>query len=80
MNIKEEISKKILNYLEKNPDAGDTLKGITKWWLDAERVDFAVDEVTEVLDELLEKGLLTKIKYENGTAVYKLAENVNLYK
>ncbi len=32
MNKKqEEISKMILDYLRKNPDAGDTLEGISKW-------------------------------------------------
>jgi Fe2+ or Zn2+ uptake regulation protein len=75
MNKRDEISKKILDYLRKNSDAGDTLEGITGWWLESERVDYAVDEVAEVLEVLLENGLLTKSKYENGNVVYKLTNS-----
>jgi hypothetical protein len=74
MKINNEISKKILDYLRKHPDAGDTFEGITKWWLESERVDEAVDEVAEVLEVLLVRGVLIKTKYENGNIVYKLAK------
>lgn len=67
----EKLSTTILSYLRKNPDAGDTLEGIMRWWLEFERVDQSADEVAEALDSLLEKGLLKKVKY-NGISVYKL--------
>ena len=35
---REKIKKSILNYLKQNPDAGDTLEGITKWWFGWDRV------------------------------------------
>lgn len=69
MKKKKEISKKILDYLKKNPDTGDTLEGITEWWLESERVDQAVEEVAEVLEALIKKGLIIKSKYGE----YKLA-------
>ena len=71
MNTNEVIYRKILDYLSKNPDAGDTLEGITEWWLESERVDQAVDEVSEVLEALVKKGLIKKSKH----GVYKLAKN-----
>ena len=74
MSTNEEITRKILDYLSKNPDAGDTLEGIANWWLVSERVVQAVDEVAEILEVLLDKGLLIKTKYENGSVVYKLAK------
>jgi Fe2+ or Zn2+ uptake regulation protein len=75
MSTNEEISRKILDYLRKNPDTADTLEGITEWWIESERVDYAVDEVAEILEVLLDKGLLIKTKYKNGSVVYKLAKN-----
>ena len=72
MNKKEEIAKKILDYLRKNPDAGDTLEGITSWWLESERVEHAVDEVTEALNILLKKGAVIKIRYKSATDIYRL--------
>ena len=66
--------KPILDYLKKNPDAGDTLVGITEWWLESERVDQSVEEVSSVLGMLLKKGLIKKIKYENGNVIYKLSK------
>ena len=80
MNIKEEISKQILSYLEKNPDAGDTLEGITKWWLESERVDQAVDDIAEALNLLLEKGAVIKTKCKKGSSIFKLNKKNNFVK
>ena len=71
MKIENELSKNILDYLNKKPSAGDTLEGITGWWLESERVDQAVDKVAEVLEALIKKGLIVKSKY----GVYKLAKD-----
>ena len=66
-----------MNYLEKNPDAGDTLEGITKWWLESERVDQAVDEVAEALNRLLEKGAVIKTKCKKGPYIFMLNKKNN---
>lgn len=78
MNIREEISKNILDYLQKNPDAGDTLEGITKWWLESQRVDQAVDEVAEALNLLLKKGAIIKTKCKKGSYIFKLNKKIIL--
>jgi hypothetical protein len=49
----KETSKKILDYLQKNPDAGDTLERISGWWLQSEYVEQSVDNVAGVLEQLI---------------------------
>lgn len=73
MNLKNELAQRILGYLRKCPNAGDTLEGIANWWLESERVDHATEEVAKALEVLLENGLIARTKYENGTVVYELA-------
>lgn len=67
----EEIAKMILSYLRKHPDAGDTLEGLTRWWLEFEKVDHYVDDVLEALDLLVEGGLLKREKHSD-VFLYKL--------
>ena len=67
----EEMSEMILSYLRKHPDAGDTLEGITRWWLESDRVDRSADEVAEGLELLLEKGLLRRVNCDDEF-LYKL--------
>ncbi|MGA1794882.1 MAG: hypothetical protein ACMUIL_03385 [bacterium] len=61
----KKISKKILNYLKKNPKAEDTLEGITMWWLEFERIDQSIDEVSETLDSMVQSGEIEKL-YHNA--------------
>ncbi len=67
----EDISKKILDYLLKNPDAGDTLEGISRWWFQSEYIEHSVNEVASVLERLTKKGLVKKQQVKNGSSVYK---------
>ncbi len=73
-NRLEKISIMILNYLQKNPEAGDTLEGITRWWLEAEKIEISVDEVTYALEILLQKGQVQRHKTGGGTTLYKVME------
>jgi hypothetical protein len=65
----EEISRKILDYLKKHPNAGDTLEGITMWWLDFERIDRSVDEIAEILNKMAEKGEIEKFHRDAGNKI-----------
>lgn len=73
-NRLEKISIMILNYLRKNPEAGDTLEGITRWWLEAEKIEISVDEVTYALEILLQKGQVQRHKSGGGNTFYKIKE------
>lgn len=75
-NNKEEFSRRIINYLMTNPDGGDTLEGISRWWLELERIDRCVDEVAGALDMLLEKGILRKTTLKDGTVFFKMGKGV----
>lgn len=62
----------ILDYIQKKPDAVDTLEGISRWWLEFERIELSVDEVTDVLESLIQKGIIRVKKTKNGTTFYRI--------
>lgn len=72
MNNKEVLSQKILNYLKKHPQAGDTLEGIATWWLAQQRIEEIVDEVAEALDVLIKKGRVQALESQSGVTIYKV--------
>lgn len=65
----------ILNYLRRNPSAEDTLEGITRWWLQLERIELSVNEVTDVLESLIQKGLIRMYKTKGGATLYKINDD-----
>ncbi|MCP4254185.1 MAG: hypothetical protein GY775_12410 [Candidatus Scalindua sp.] len=75
MNTKEDIARIILNYLSKNPDAGDTLEGISRWWLNRDKIDVAVDEIAGVLEALIKEGLIEKQTMPGDNANYKVCSD-----
>ncbi|MGD9045564.1 MAG: hypothetical protein PVG06_17755 [Desulfobacterales bacterium] len=68
------ISQRILGYLKRHPESEDTLENITKWWLEFEGIDLAVDKVANELESLLEKGLLTKTENPDAPVLYKISK------
>jgi Fe2+ or Zn2+ uptake regulation protein len=68
----EDISKKILDYLRKNPDAGDTIEGISRWWVQSEFIEQSVDEVASVLERLTKEGMVKKQEVKGGSTLYKV--------
>jgi len=73
-NDKGILSQRILHYLEKHPGAGDTLEGIVTWWLDQEIIDHVVDNVSDVLLTLEQKGSIQSHTYRSGTTIYKIRQ------
>ncbi len=72
MNAKqEEISRAIVDYLRKNPDAGDTLEGICRWWLEYEKIDTAMEEVAVVLEKLIKEGNVKRQVTSGDNLIYK---------
>jgi hypothetical protein len=73
--IKEEqkLSEKILDYLHKHPGAGDTLKGISSWWLDMNINEPSVEKVNNALEILVKKGHIRKRQLHGGAVLYKNA-------
>lgn len=71
-NEKELLSQRIISYLKKHPEAGDTLEGIVTWWLEQERIDRVVDDVADVLRSLEKKGTVQAHRTHTGTTIYKI--------
>lgn len=69
----EDISRMILDYLRRNPHAGDTLEGITRYWLERERVEMSVHEVQKALEHLSRKGAISSRKMKDGRAIYGMS-------
>ncbi|MCL5022011.1 MAG: hypothetical protein M1497_01335 [Nitrospirae bacterium] len=67
-----EISGKILAYLTTRPEEGDTLEGIMNWWMKSDKGKHAIDELEDVLNLMLAKGELEKIKVKKDILVYKV--------
>ena len=71
-NEKDLLSQRIISYLKKHPEAGDTLEGIVTWWLEQERIDRVVDDVADVLRSLEKKGAVLAHRTQAGTTIYKI--------
>lgn len=69
------IARLILTYLQRNPGAGDTLEGITGYWLEWERIEISVPDVQEALEHLLRKGIISSCKMRDGTTIYRMSDN-----
>jgi hypothetical protein len=51
-----ELYRAVLEYLERNPHAMDTLDGIAEWWVMRQRIHTSVTTLARVLDLLVEHG------------------------
>jgi Fe2+ or Zn2+ uptake regulation protein len=60
----------ILHYLQRNPNATDTVKGIVNWWLPTQDHISNEQAVEQALDELVARGLVKKTVLVDGTALY----------
>ena len=65
---------RILAYLQKHQQAGDTLEGIANWWLTSERIDECVVRVKRSLDNLKSKGVVSERKLPDGKSHYAIKQ------
>lgn len=72
MTRKKKLTQDILHYLEKNPEAGDTLEGISQWWLYQLQIENALDEVASALMQLEKEGVVETRARQDGVKVYKI--------
>ena len=67
-----EIAHAILRYLSKNPDSGDTLEGITEWWLLKERINREVSEIERALSFLVYQKLVIEKKIDKSARWFQI--------
>lgn len=58
--MKAGVSEKLTSYVNKNPRASDTAKGIAKWWL-----KMPLEEVLPALESLVEQGVWEKLRRDD---------------
>jgi hypothetical protein len=73
-----EITGKILAYLTTRPEEGDTLEGIMNWWMKSDKGKHAINELEDVLNLMLAKGELEKIKVKKDILVYKVKKKLKV--
>ncbi|MDH5552783.1 MAG: hypothetical protein OEX82_05565 [Nitrosomonas sp.] len=65
------LRNEILNYLCKNPNAGDSLKGVMSCWISSTHKNTYEAEIEEILEQLIAEGRVKKISLIDGTCLYK---------
>ena len=66
----------ILKYLQKQPDAKHTAKGIAKYWIFQQRVEEKVEIVLTAIDFLIHEGFLEEVAKTNGGSYYKASDKI----
>jgi hypothetical protein len=64
------IARLVLAYLERHPQAEDTVDGISAWWLRGQRLS-SRDDLLRALDKLVEEGHLVKHVRLDGSCVFR---------
>jgi hypothetical protein len=62
----------ILRYLQRHPDAKDTLEGIAQWWLLKEWTERKYDQIESSLSDLVHRGLVIERRREGMPPYYWL--------
>lgn len=70
-NHLENLADQIIRYLDKHPDAADSIEGIVNWWLPKQRYIESVDQVYKALYFLIEKGEVSKKELADGHIIYE---------
>jgi hypothetical protein len=69
---KSQIAREILSYLEKHPDAQDTLDGIVQGWLSGPGGKNKPTMVREVVKDLVLEGTILERKTPGSDTAYRL--------
>jgi hypothetical protein len=69
---KSQIAREILSYLEKHPDAQDTLDGIVQRWLPGQGEKYTPTMMREVVKDLVLEGTILELKTPGSDTAYRL--------
>ena len=70
-----EIELAVLSYLQRHPQAADTLDGIVRWWLPQQRYSTAQARIEAALLRLVSQGLIRERRLPTGSALYARNES-----
>jgi len=66
------LSREVLSYLVRHPEAQDTVEGIAEWWLLDQRIAEVVGDLESVLRDLVRQEFLLASKCKEGRLYYRL--------
>lgn len=66
----ELLEQRITDYLRQQPRAGDTLEGITRWWLLRQQVRDSLRSVERALEGLKLEGVVEERRAPGGQRLY----------
>jgi hypothetical protein len=69
---KSQVAREILMYLERHPDAEDTVDGISQGWLSGGANKYKPTMVREVIKDLVLEGTILESKITDLQTVYRL--------
>lgn len=67
-----DLARRILAYLDENPDANDTSEGIAEWWLLEREIREQQDQVEAALSELAAEGWVIASRRADARVHYRL--------
>ena len=74
----EKLAREIISYLREHPHSGDSVEGISRWWVMRQRIQESIYAVRQVLDHLEGAGLIHERRMADGRSVYFANHNPDL--
>lgn len=68
------IERQILDYLEANPEAQDTMRGIVEWWILKQRIAESLSEVEAAVANLVTQRRVIAKSGPDGQVSYRLVK------
>ncbi len=68
------MHEEILEYLKNNSNPADSEDGIIEWWQGLQVLKSSLDDLTEALEELEDRGAIEKNKMEKDFFIYRIRE------
>jgi len=68
----QDLVRQILSYFVRNPNAADTLEGITRWRLLEEHLHRSLQETESALAWLVAQGFLDEVKTTGAPPLFRL--------
>lgn len=72
-----EISRVLRNYLDRRPDAADSIEGIHCWWLPPSLHDESRALVEAAVAQLVADGRLRRVVQEDGGVIYSSSRRLS---
>jgi len=70
----DDVTREILGYLLRHPDAADSLEGLVRWRLAEMAVRHTLDETERAVHWLVERGWVREVARPHGVALFTLDE------